>query len=229
MVAIINACVAVQCTLVLVLFLSSCIFHGDEVEEYLMKAEEYYNNKDYQRALIVLNKAQAVNPFCHQIYEMRAWTLYMMSAGSDTNIIKQLEKAISLNSSNTPMSYFLRGLMLMGRDNKQAIEDFSFVIDSDPANPKWSKAYTLRAACYVLQSNYYESIRDASLALDLNPNEAKTYAILALAQYNVSNETEAERNLQKALQLAPTDGTILSIQTEIRKSGAIKREEGGGD
>ena len=93
-------------------------------------------------------------------------------------------------------------------DLMQAVDDFAKAIE---LNPKYSPAYTARAAFWLTREQYEKAIADTSRSIELNPSDAEAFRIRSEARLALGNRKLAEEDSQRALALGP-----LAIKPVVR-------------
>jgi tetratricopeptide (TPR) repeat protein len=94
------------------------------------KAEKFYKEKKYKKAIDFYTVALSYNENLPDIYKKRAGTFFQI--GDYENAIKDFTKVIELNSENTSTIYFMRGLsktLLTKEDKEGACQDIKKAID----------------------------------------------------------------------------------------------------
>ena len=94
------------------------------------KAEKFYKEKKYKKAIDFYTVAVSYNENVSDIYKKRAGTYFQI--GDYENAIKDFTKVIELNLENTSTIYFMRGLsktLLVTEDKEGACQDIKKAID----------------------------------------------------------------------------------------------------
>ena len=148
--------------LVIGLFLGTCNFgYANEVEKIQMITEigSLSNNDNYTQAFEKCNAALKKYPEEPDLYYWRGTILY--SLGRKQDALKDLDKALELNSKDTTY-LVMRGICrseLMDRDG--AIDDFNKAIE---INPKLPSAYLMRASLKLASGEYESANEDLNTA-----------------------------------------------------------------
>lgn len=132
--------------LLIPLFCISCHPRSSQrdVDVSLDRAFDMFTRSQYAQVLEVLDRIQLVAPSNYLIYETRAWTLYVMKGGdqSDEMILSNLNTAIGLDPFKAAQSYHLRGVIHQGqRSLDSAIQDYSKAIELLPNEPRMYNSY----------------------------------------------------------------------------------------
>lgn len=88
------------------------------------------------------------------------------------------EKLIKRYPSNSKL-YLVRGRTYIGKENQQAIEDFSRAIQLDPQN---FEPYKFRGNVFVIIGNYEMAIKDYDEAIAMKPSERDLYFLRGYAR-----------------------------------------------
>ncbi len=94
------------------------------------KAEKFYNEKKYKKAIDFYSVAVSYGKNLPDIYKKRAGTFFQI--GDYENAIKDFTKVIELNPENSSKIYFMRGLsktLLTTEDKEGACQDIKKAID----------------------------------------------------------------------------------------------------
>lgn len=94
------------------------------------KAEKFYKEKKYKKAIDFYTVAVSYNENVSDIYKKRAGTYFQI--GDYENAIKDFTKVIELNPENTSTIYFMRGLsktLLITEDKEGACQDIKKAIN----------------------------------------------------------------------------------------------------
>lgn len=94
------------------------------------KAEKFYKEKKYKKAIDFYTVAVNYNENLPDIYKKRAGTYFQI--GDYENAIRDFTKVIELNPENTSTIYFMRGLsktLLTMEDKEGACQDIRKAID----------------------------------------------------------------------------------------------------
>jgi tetratricopeptide (TPR) repeat protein len=174
----------------------------NKVSEYIQKGDEYYDNNDYDNAIIAYNEAIRLLPIFHDnsnIYTYRSIGYNrrgkVYSAKGDTvQAIADYTQAIKLEPDNA--IYFAnRGLSYLAReDYDSAIADFTDAIqigrDDTFSN---AERYNWRAKAYENKGEYDKAIADYNASLQINPDN--TDAKIGLSRVNDLKLPKPKREL----------------------------------
>ncbi|MFC1908307.1 tetratricopeptide repeat protein [Chloroflexota bacterium] len=125
----------------------------------------YNNEGDYQKALVVLNKAIELDPGLALAYNNRGWSYIELGqfelAITDCNKAIELDPSLALAYSNRGRVYIELGQFEL------AITDCSKAIELDP---DLALAYSNRGRAYIELGQYEPAIADFDKAMELDPN-----------------------------------------------------------
>ncbi len=142
------------------------------------------------------NQDKTSNPESDYIENAMDFTI----AGDNENAIKQLDKAIAVNSKFTS-AFIMRGdIKSNTKDYKGAMDDYNRAIEIDPSDPE---AYKARGTVKVKIQDYTGAINDYSLAIEKNSNDAEAYNFRGVAMATSGNYDGAIRDYNNALELNP--------------------------
>ncbi len=128
------------------------------------------------------------------------------------NTMKHFNKNIQLNA-NDSQSYMNRGFVKLNLgDYKQAIEDFSKIIQIKLNSSYLAWAYINRGVCLAHLKKYHEAIEDFNKCIELNPNYSGAYSNRALAKLNLGQVKECLEDCNKAIELNPNDANTYNHQ-----------------
>ena len=165
-----------------------------KVQNYMLSAEQKYNEKDFYGAIEILTKGIEMMPdtlkslLGGMFYSVRAASKIELGdnygAISDytngLNLLQELVKNLSIDSNFISVTFYQRAM------TKKNIGDISgSVFDLTNAikfNPKYEEAYYARALGKSVNENYWEAIIDLNKVIDLNPNNAKAYTLRGMTK-----------------------------------------------
>ena len=134
-------------------FKTASIGYPNKLEPYFYMAitilKNAKNTSEYEHLVNVfsyLDKAFSYNPNNAPLLYMRS--IVRFASKNLNEALIEIDQAIEKSEDNIPKYYYLRGMIYAnGKSYKNALEDFSIVVQLDP---KHSKAYLNRAKCYFL-------------------------------------------------------------------------------
>ncbi len=124
----------------------------------------YYDQGDYEKAIMYFNMAIASQPDMGEAYNDRGLAYYAL--GDTHKAMSDFNKAIEL-LPNPAVSYSNRGGLYLSMSNhEQALADLDTAIE---LSPRLAKAYHNRGITYLNLGNYDQAIADFSQAIELTP------------------------------------------------------------
>lgn len=162
-----------------------------QINPYLMQAEIYWKQHDWQNAGTAIDAAIRLRPEIPDLYINRAFVRYntddFFGAMSDYNY------AIELDPENSA-SYFNRGLLRYEvKDLENAEEDMTQVIRLDPSNVH---AYFNRGLIRLEEEKNKEALADFLIIEKKYPRFYPIYYAMAEAEHNLGNNSRAARLIQ---------------------------------
>ena len=144
----------------------------------------YYDQGDYEKAILHFNMAIASQPSMGEAYNDRGLTYYAM--GDTNNAMADFNKAIEL-LPNAAFSYSNRGGLYLSLGNHaQALADLDKAIE---LSPRLAKAYHNRGLTYLDLGNFDQAIADFNQAIELTPE------FMFSAQATMESRTPAGKSL----------------------------------
>ncbi len=171
---------------------------------YIQKFNEgvdFWNNKNFSKALELFNEAVSLKPHDYRGYYGRG------NAYADLQqyeaAISDFTRAVELNP-NFANAYNNRGVAYRHlKQYEQAISDYNRAIE---INPNDAYAYNNRGVAYNYLKQYEQAISDYNRAIELNPNNANAYYNRGLIYKNNLNDYQkAVADFTKYIQLNPND------------------------
>jgi tetratricopeptide (TPR) repeat protein len=158
--------------------------------------DEYYFQKNYNRAVEYYTKAIELEPNNANYYKNRSvsynWLKEYEKAIADTS------KAIELDPDKA-LYYYGRGVNYHElKEYEKAIADKSKAIELDPNNAEY---YNSRGKNYSRLKEYEKAIADNSEAIKLDTNNVKYYRFLIRLLCRINDFDNAQINLNKIISL----------------------------
>ena len=170
-----------------------------------------FNEENYKATIINVTKSIELDDgddkkFLSKKYTLRARAKYYKD--DDNGALKDLEKAIELNPSDSFIFRFRAKVFNYLENYNGAIQDISKVIelDSKPSD------YVLRAKNYIKLNDYNKAILDYSKAIELNPEEDSHYVGRASAKKELKDYSGAIIDYTKAIEINPTESKYYSAR-----------------
>ncbi|MEM4296686.1 MAG: AAA family ATPase [Candidatus Anstonellales archaeon] len=192
-----------------------------DAKRYYELAEEYFDKKDFEKAIENYNMAILLNPVFSEAYFGRALTYYKLKEYEKS--IADYTKVIELDPKN-PVVYNNRGDAYYRKgDFGTAIKDYDKAI---MLNPSYMKAYYNRGLCYASLEQYDKAIEDFSEVIKLKPDFAEAWHLRGLAkEYNDDIEGAIE-DYKKALELKPD---FMEAKAHLDSAKAKKEQSSQGE
>ncbi len=127
-----------------------------ESQGMLAQAQDFYNKKDYDKAVEICNRVLAMNAICTRAYFIRGDAYF--DKKDFNNAVADYDKAAELDPKNIYVFYSLGACYRSLHNYEQAIANFTKAIANRPDHPY---GYSDRAYCYVKRN----AAGDADLAL----------------------------------------------------------------
>jgi tetratricopeptide (TPR) repeat protein len=163
---------------------------------YVALGSSYFLEKQYDKALPVLNKAIALQPENYDAYYVRGNLFSNIKKYKES--LEDFNKNIKLNP-NSYRVYNNRGNIF--KDEKEfdlAINDFDSALR---INPNYTDAYINRGTVFSIEKKYVEAISDFLRAIEIDPESAVAYTSKAAAELNSGKKEYAYNDLKKAMEL----------------------------
>jgi len=203
-----------------------------------LKANEaigFYNNKEYNKAMSILEKLTILEPKSSSVFSCLG--VVYKSAGHYEKAIKAYNKAISLDRFAEQNYNNLANLLKILKNYKEAIKLFQFSIKLNPLNynaynnlgilyeslgednkaissykesvrinPNFSKAVNNIGVILYKQKKYDESAELFQIALNIDPNYDEVYSNMGASLNKAKRYDESILALEKAIEKMPNHG-----------------------
>ncbi|GHV14767.1 hypothetical protein FACS189491_11450 [Spirochaetia bacterium] len=173
-----------------------------KISGYMDKGYAYYDEKDYDNAIIACNEAIRLFQIFDRNNSGRGYNLrgnvysakgdYVQAIADYTQAIK-LDPDYEVYYSNRGLSYRAMG------DYDSAIADFTSAIQIDPEDFDNAERYNWRAGVYVNNGEYDKAIADYNAALQINPDD--TDAKSGISYVNVLKNNPGMSAIEKIMEL----------------------------
>lgn len=166
--------------------------------DWIQKGYNSYEVKEYDNAILYLQKAIELNPQSSGVYYNMG--LVYSDKGNIDKAIQLYEKAIEQNPQDY-RAYINLGLVYSQKGNlDKAIQLYEKAIELNPQN---SIAYQNMGQVYSDKGNLDKTIQLYEKAIELNPQDSITYYNLALTYSDKGNLDKAIQLYEKAIELNP--------------------------
>jgi tetratricopeptide (TPR) repeat protein len=143
-------------------------FSPFSAEELVQKADEAFEEKDFVKALALLNEADAKEPNNEEILFKLGYIL--QQSGNDEGAIKQYKRALELNKENEFVHNSMASIYRKNREFTSAKIHLKASLDIDPHNPI---TYYNYGNLLVDIESFEEASEMYERAIELNPEFAE--------------------------------------------------------
>jgi tetratricopeptide (TPR) repeat protein len=164
-----------------------------KVNEWFSQGMQYFQKKEYDKALAAYSRAIELQPDLVQAYANRGAVYNRL--GKYDRAIADFDKAVALDKDNSSV-YENRGLAYFNAGQyEKAIKDYTSAITLKPND---GAAYYNRGVAYTTIKRYDKAIYDLSRALAFDPNNADAYSSRGTAYYKAGDAGNALIDFEKA-------------------------------
>ncbi|WP_017295451.1 serine protease [Geminocystis herdmanii] len=168
------------------------------VDEYLNRAKDYYEQGEYEKAIDEYNQALKINPNFAESYFYRGSTYGTINKYD--NAISDLNQALKINPTFAH-AYLSRGIIYANQQQyTKAISDLNEALK---INPNFAYAYYNRGTSYLYLKQYEKALSDLNEALKINPNYAEAYNNRGISYFYLKQYEKALSDLNEALKINP--------------------------
>ena len=172
--------------------------NGNAVQEHLAAGQNYYDQKQWEKAIAEFSKAIDLNPNLARAYGSRGDAY--SSEGQFDRAIADYTVAIELDPNNDT-AYLNRGNAYDEKgEYNNAIADYTSAIT---LNPRLEDAYNNRGVVYNETHNYNRAIADYTRAIELAPNDSEAYYNRGRTYDNKGEYDNAMTDYNTALAMNP--------------------------
>lgn len=205
-------------------------------------ADQWLKAKDYQKALLFIDKALKITPNSKEYKRVKAFVLagldkkseaeklYNETISGKDRLLDQVERADFLaqlgkkeealkifsemaNRYKSPGLYFLRAsIYAQEKQYEKALNDLNLALGNDP---NFSDAIRLKAFVYLEMENYPEAIRNFELLLKNSPDDPQKVSHLAYAWAKSGDLGKALKILDEGLKKAKDNIDLLRNRADI--------------
>lgn len=170
----------------------------------LAAANQAMSKKEFDKALVLLDKYIAANPGDSAGYIGKSRVYVQL--GELDRAAEESKNALGKNP-NSAQAYGQRGIILkMKGQNPEALKDFSEAIKIDP---KYAWAYAQRADLYSRTQENEKALKDIDKALQYKPGLVEGYRVRAWILSRMGKCKDASEDFQKIAKMGANDAWTL--------------------
>lgn len=186
-------------------FLNTSLNH---FQNYLLDAEQKQQEKDFQSALLLIDKAIAIDSFYVEAFVKRA---YVNLDIKDYNVvIKDCNKALTLDNKSVDAWVYKGWAYYYQQNYPVAIESYSAALALKPSEA----IYCQRAVTFYRMKDFDHAMNDLDLVIKQNTQNSYAYYLKGSMCFYQGNYEVALNNINRALALGSTDENIYLFQGE---------------
>ncbi len=189
---------------------------------YYEKANEYYEQGDYDRAIESYNMSVILNPNFLESYFNRALCYY--NKKNYDKAIEDYTRAVDIDSDN-PLIYNNRGdAYYRKQEFEKAIADYDKAIS---LNKDYLKAHYNRGLAYACVQDYETAVQNFTKVTELDANFSEAYNARGLAYEYLEKFDDAITDYEKAVELNP-EFAEAKEHLEAARGKKTQKESGAG-
>jgi tetratricopeptide (TPR) repeat protein len=176
-------------------------------QKYLESGQQFFQQKDYRKALIQFSNAAQVDPNFAQAHYELGETFLKLQDGN--RAFRELSRAVELDPNLDQARLDVANLLMASRqpeDLKQAKEHLDLLLAKQPNNPDVLEAW---ANFYAAQGNVPAAMQEMQKTIAADPNRSQSYLNMGLLQLRASQPDQAEASFKKAADVAPKSMSAL--------------------
>lgn len=167
-------------------------------KEYLEKANEFFEKKDYDISIKYYDMAISLDSNDSGAYNKRGNSYFLK--GEHDKAIENYTEAIKVNPQEEAY-YFNRGLAYHKKQEyDKAIENYTEAIN---IQPNYTDAYNNRGILYYIANEYNNAIKDFSNVIDIKPDNSFAYNNRGNSYRYIEKYDEAIKDLTSAININP--------------------------
>jgi len=185
---------------------------------YYQIGNDYFEKRDYEKAIENYNMAILLNPIFSEAYFNRALCYYQLKNYDKS--IADYTKASELDPKN-PHVYNNKGdAFYRKQDYAGAIKEYDKAVT---LNPNYMKALYNRALSYASLEDYDKAVEDFGKVIQLKPDFSEAYHLRGLAYEYSGDIDSAIGDYKKALELNPG---LAEARTHLESAKGKKESKG---
>lgn len=198
----------------LALALAACGSSESRQSEYFDKAQAYFDEGNYEKALIDTKNSLQIN-------EKHAPSRYLMAQLEEKNqnyrqVYANLTRAVELDAQHTESRVMLARLLILSSQTEQVQEQIDAILSYDPQN---NEADVLQASLYLKADQQEDAIAKASEVLQRDQGHVGARSIL-VAAYQKQQPELAMQAIEEGLQHSSGDASLMLMKVQmLEKSG----------
>jgi len=187
------------CVLLILFLAVGCSSDKSKVETFISEAQEYFDNAEYQKAVIQLKNAIKINNSSIEAHDLLAKTYLKLGDAQETfKVFLRLEQ---LEPDDMDHKLQVASFYLLGQKRQEAERRVKQVLDKEPEN---IQAPYLHAGILSSAKTELKVIADVyHKILTIDPKQAKAHHILARIYGAQKDLAKAEESLKKAISIEP--------------------------
>ena len=201
-------------------YLHSILMNRNNAASYLGLAISYKNLKNYDKAVINLQKAEKLQPA--DIRVQKELALCNIIRGDFETGIKHLRTSIRLDPQNVEVHMQLALVHEMIEETDMALMIYQKIIET---NPEYLRAYIQKATLYMHLEDYLDSARVFRKVLRLKPDYYRACLAIGICYEKLSNTSGAKRFYRKYMNLAKNTLNSQAVSQRIKELETNNRKE----
>ncbi|GJM59805.1 tetratricopeptide repeat protein [Persicobacter diffluens] len=169
-----------------------------------------YAIRDYDNALIQLNKAEALGYQQADLYETRA--SLNLKQKEEAAALADYDKAVAAGSNGEEIQMKRAKLAMKLKDYPKATSALDAVIGQNSEN---SVAYLLRGTAKYRQDQYASAKSDLEKAKSLSEGATPLYEMLGISLYEMGDKTNAKTNMDQAISQGSKNKKVYGLAAEM--------------
>lgn len=169
-------------------------FHESKVSPILDIAQYYFNNKDYDSALVHLDNAISQCPICAEPHFKKAMVL------GELNQFKQADEELAMGSVasiGVTQSIRYSSLLKAKKGNIDgALADIQQQINNDTSPRILANWYGLKAEIEMKEKRYVDAYKDNCKAYELNPKSKHTLYLMMLHEIHTKQKENFSKHFE---------------------------------
>jgi ankyrin repeat protein/Flp pilus assembly protein TadD len=191
----------------------------------IAEAKSLLKKADYEKALVVIQKAISTDPRNPAAYVRLA--LIHSSMGDDNKARLAVEEAFKIDPNNASAHQQRAGQLRRAKDFEGAIREAKLALSLKPDPEFAAYAHLTLARTYEELKRYDEALNEYREAIRINPEDGSVHRSLASALFELKRFDEAENAYRRAFEIDPLDSNAVfnlaaALQNQAKRDEAIK-------